>query len=468
MDKNQIKDSLKMLEPTDEQSARMLLKIEEAAREQEAKKQASQKQRNWYPARGLRYACSFVLVIGVLFFSGVGINAATNGKFVETIKESLRIIQTRQDVVGQATDIEERGIEVYAPEILWLDTEYIIFGTQRGVLIYDIAQECISGTIDTQAVDCVYFDSDPKNTHLVKKNNSIILFNSEDGKPYGDYYEYDMLQNEGTELKVVSVGNDKETIETHYTMWETMQKKYGDTFATFAMDAVMVEKFNGEGMYSMRCYSWEDADGVWWKSYLEVHEGEYRLVSYNAEKDVFQETVLNLQTMDSTEAELTELPPFTYSGDNMAIKAICDYIFMEQMEFAEEHIVNIPGFVIYKEVEKDGEYLVFGNFWTYGYQLNGNMLEACNGGEMPACFHLKATDDGYDVIRVDRAGDGADYMADIEAFTKDYPGLADMYSHNDESRVEGMKEYVRMYVTDNQLDVKYVKEYGWDPILIFE
>ena len=30
------------------------------------------------------------------------------------------------------------------------------------------------------------------------------------------------------------------------------------------------------------------------------------------------------------------------------------------------------------------------------------------------------------------------------------------------------KEYIRMYVEDNNLNVEYYKDYGWDPIKLFE
>lgn len=463
-----MKNTLKHLEPTKEQSEKMWREIE-AARHQRNEEQ--QKKIVWYRLPAVRYAFSFVVVMGALFFSGVGINAATNGQFVEMLKESMGITQSRQDVLGQAVDIQERGIEVFAPEILWLDSEYLMFGTHRGIVIYDIQQDCVVGTIDTQAVDCVYFDSDEKSTHLVKNKDVVVLFNSENGKPFGNYYEYKLSQGEGVELAVARVEDDEESLSGYYEVWKSMQNNYNDTFESFAMDEVMVNVFNpNDMMYSRRCFNWQDEQGIMWKTYLQVKEDTYSLVSYNAEQNTFEERVLHLESSASTVGaeEVLEVPPFTYSGENKAIKAICDYMFVTDWKNAEEGVIYIPGFVIFKEVEENGEYLVFGNFWYYGYQLNGNMLESTCGGEMPACFHLIESEDGYSVVSVDQAGDGTDYMADIEEFTKNYEGLADMYSHNDENRTKGMLEYARMYVTDNELDVKYIKEFGWDPIPLFE
>ena len=133
----------------------------------------------------------------------------------------------------------------------------------------------------------------------------------------------------------------------------------------------------------------------------------------------------------------------------------------------EQGEILIPAFIIAKKVEKEDELLVFGNFWTHGFVLNGKMLEVASGGDNPACFHLKQTEDGYEVTEVEQAVDGSDLEESIKAFTKAYPGVYKKLMNGQEGREEAIREYLRMYVGSNQLDIQYYKEFGWDPVKIF-
>ena len=98
------------------------------------------------------------------------------------------------------------------------------------------------------------------------------------------------------------------------------------------------------------------------------------------------------------------------------------------------------------------------------------MLEQTSGGSMPACFHLKKTEDGnYAVVSVDRARDGSYYGDDVKEFCKGYFGLATKVMSSDtEERRAAASEYAAMYAEQNNLDIEYIKEYGWDPYKIFE
>ena len=88
---------------------------------------------------------------------------------------------------------------------------------------------------------------------------------------------------------------------------------------------------------------------------------------------------------------------------------------------------------------------------------------------MPACFHLKETADGYEVVSVEVTGDGAMYDEGIRNFTEGYPGVYELFFTGDPNACDdAQKEYVAMYVKDNHLDIKYMKNYGWDPVPLFE
>ena len=112
---------------------------------------------------------------------------------------------------------------------------------------------------------------------------------------------------------------------------------------------------------------------------------------------------------------------------------------------------------------------MFGNFHWYTYHKIGNILESNSGGEYPACFHLKKVGDGFEVVGVDKAGDAEEYAKGIKQFTKGYTGLYEKYmdwEYNEPLIEKAKKEYIKMYISQNSLDVKYYKDYGWDPVKI--
>ena len=42
------------------------------------------------------------------------------------------------------------------------------------------------------------------------------------------------------------------------------------------------------------------------------------------------------------------------------------------------------------------------------------------------------------------------------------------FDYQPERDKEIREEYIRMYVTDNNLSVEYYKDYGWDPVKLFD
>ena len=167
-----------------------------------------------------------------------------------------------------------------------------------------------------------------------------------------------------------------------------------------------------------------------------------------------------------TQKDGTKMPSFTYVGDNPAIAAICDWFEEEAERHASYGDVWIPSFIILKETDSNGEHLVFGNFWSAGYRLEGDTMVQGGGGEMPACFHLKETENGYSVVSVDKADDGAHYAESIKEFTKDDTGLYNkfMETHNNE---QSEIEFMRMYAEYNGLNINYIKHYGWEPVSLY-
>lgn len=201
MEKEKMKDAFEHLNPTKQQEKDMW---ERLSKSKEMK----------YPKSigktlgKLRYVAAASIVLVVITVSGFGINAATDGAFMSKIKDVIFNKPAREDIVDQAGDIQNRGIEVYASDILYIDENWLVFGNLRGILIYDLKQDAISGTIDTQAIDCMYFNGERKQTHVLEENQKLILFNTKDGVPYGSYYQFEFTMQSDETLKPSATGND--------------------------------------------------------------------------------------------------------------------------------------------------------------------------------------------------------------------------------------------------------------------
>ena len=487
-----ISASLDKLNPTAEQSERMWERLSAAMEEQGKPKQETtgktvdieKVRKNKKKKKGLAYRVMQVAAaIAVMLVIGAAADSMTGGQVYAAIKELLSFGQSRQDVAGNIADIQKRNTEVYAPEIYSCDGKIMVFGTLRGLIVYDMEQGKIAATVDTQAIDCVYYNSDSKRTCVVREGEKLVVFNMSGEQAEGAYHVFDLSQVNGGQLAVTETGNDTENLQLYVEAWKAQEEKYTDTFDFFCEDPklgdIVTNRTDNESKYSERSIGWDDAEGKKKNCFIYVQNGQYYYSIYDYETDAVQTVLMNLEETiasgtglqgeagESTSTALpVTLPEFTYMGDNPAIEAIWEYNKADAMGsygFGEQ--VVIPGYMIFKEVQTEDELLVFGNFYEYGFQLMGNVLECTSGGEKPACYHLKKTSEGYEVVNVEVTGDGAMYDAGIREFTKDYPEVYEMYFSGDpDARENAMVEYVSMYVRGNHLDVKYVKEYGWDPI----
>lgn len=476
MKKDIIKNTMEELNPTEEQSQKMWERLAQAVEEKNKIENANgnTKEAVNKPVKA-RFGIKFKIrpfmtvaaVVAIMILTLVGGNIATEGKIYAKIMEWLNLEQGRQDIVGNMVDSTNRNNTVYAPKVCYMDEEILVFGGLRGIVVYSLQQDAIIGTIDTQKVDSVYFDSYEKNTCILKEKNEIIIFNCESDKAVGSYYAFDLTECKGQALEVARSGNEEELLKSYYKLWMAQEVNYVDTFDYFIDMEEITERLTGnENKWSAESYIWEDNT-----SFLLIENNVFILVSYNVKKDIFHYRTIHM-TMDASkekEQENTSLHQFVYIGENDAIRAIYKYMESEYLEISDaSEAVYIPGYIIYKEVWDGDEYLVFGNFYSYGYMLTGNVLEANMGSEMPACFHLKKSNSGYEVVSVDVAQDGS-YLEDIEEFTKDYPEVRDAFLEYDAKKVtQARREYLQMYVTEHNLDIVYFKDCGWDPIPIFE
>lgn len=296
---------------------------------------------------------------------------------------------------------------------------------------------------------------------------------------------------------------DKKEIRAIYDLWLKYEKTHiYDTFDSFYGSDFLNEDNEKyyDMSYSRYSLSWTDKSGKNMLSCLVVYgQTDYELYTKQADGTLACEK-LDLtvtenndsdpsgdhsgqttegqtsgdQTVGTTETP-DALPTFSYTGEDAVLATVCAYM-MESDEGqgyyrSSEASVYIPAPVIYDSVSVDEDLIVFCNLWSYVYYQNGNTLECESGGESPARLRLHPDADapgGYQVIEDIRTGDGADYYEGIKEFCKGYPGMADKYFNYDESTIDTRESIrttlIRMYVQDNDLNIKYYKDYGWDPV----
>ena len=166
MDDRMIKNAFEKMKPSDEQIDKIWENIECEMQHETVKKTRK------FPA--VKYMLRVAAFAIVIISSGIGIHAATGRDWLSKMKEAIDVEQGDQSVVSVTENMQQRGVDVYAPDIEYIDDTHIVFGNQRGITIYNHEKGEISGTIDTQKVGCIYFNSNEYLTHIVKMGKIIV------------------------------------------------------------------------------------------------------------------------------------------------------------------------------------------------------------------------------------------------------------------------------------------------------
>ena len=353
--------------------------------------------------------------------------------------ESRATDMTRDEVLVLTGDPASNSeFYVYAPAIYYLDSSRLVFGNGTGLVIYNIPESKVDGIIDMQAICSGYYNTDSVSTHVLVDGDKLIVFNTEvsggdltgeagddyentsvNWKPWGYYHIFDLsTAGDGELLAYTESGNDEETITGFIEQGMAFEQEHlRDAFDN--MSYIQSDEMDdivgyGLGTYSEKAFVCRSENNEITFNVLVCRDnakGIYEICS-EAEKEgkepVFTAIDLGItDTLISEVNELNRLPEYKYTGSDPALGVICDYLAGDYAsEYYEGNGVCIPAPVVFQETEKDGELLVFGNFWCDNYCKNGNTLISVSGGEMPACFHLVKSGDTYEIASIDQAEDG--------------------------------------------------------------
>lgn len=476
----------------------------------------------------IKGAALILCLVTAIGFAGITVDTAFGGKAQAAIREIGEKVQASfhrllSDEAKQIADeTVSLPVSVYASDLVGIDEHYLALANERGLLIYDRTQEALAAVLDLQQMECNYLNANSIATRIFMQDEKLYLFNetgieqragketSSDLPEFAYICDLSMLSTQPAEkdptasvdeiklnenlisdtdidtIDYLTRTTDPEVIRGIYDLWMNNAKKqichtfdffYGAEFLD--SDA---EKYD-DMSYSENSLYWTDSDNEKLLSCLVVYgKTDYELYTKYADGSLSSEKLDLTVTTDENSAPAASdtetatdpdtLPPFTYTGDDKVLATICAYMTASEAAqsyySSSEDSVRIPAPLILGIKHKGDDLIVFCNLWSDIYYRNGNTLQSDGGGESPARLRLHPDADapgGYQVIEDLRTGDGSEYEKGIKAFCKGYPGMKRKYFRDNESKREEIRtELVRMYVRDNGLDIKYYKDYGWDPV----
>lgn len=161
--------------------------------------------------------------------------------------------------------------------------------------------------------------------------------------------------------------------------------------------------------------------------------------------------------------DLVDGKAYGYGGDD-PIEAAC-YAYMTETykEYYEPAEYSIPVVkIVHEDLSQENEYLVYGDFWIYNYNGEGDVLKCTSGGNYPGCMHISKDD--YTVTAFDEIADGGEFDKSArEIFGDNYDAFMAVYGDsdaNEKDRLITISDFVNL----NGLEFNYYQDEGWDPV----
>ncbi len=183
-----------------------------------------------------------------------------------------------------------------------------------------------------------------------------------------------------------------------------------------------------------------------------------------SEEDVEEAKEAVQEIVEKAEEIKAELPEYEYPGPEAFYSVLYDYVVTEMGKNSEGGVA-IPDIMITGIDESDKEDIkAYGDFACYRYTLDGDTLERISGGSYPGCVHIKEGADGYTVTGMDMVEDGSGFDESVDRIFGDYAADFRKAYADDAEKEKVWTQTLANYVAANGLDIKYVKDYGWDPV----
>ncbi len=130
----------------------------------------------WQPHGRKTFAAALAgtCVIAVCLLTGVGVNAATDGALLDSIREFCGLPVQQKKTADEGLKLKN---EVYAPELAGCSEKYVVFANERALIVYERQEKKLLAALDLQAMDCNYFNTDSIHTRALLQKDRIYIFN---------------------------------------------------------------------------------------------------------------------------------------------------------------------------------------------------------------------------------------------------------------------------------------------------
>lgn len=99
----------------------------------------------WQPHGRKTFAAALAgtCVIAVCLLTGVGVNAATDGALLDSIREFCGLPVQQKKAADEGLKLKN---EVYAPELAGCSEKYVVFANERALIVYGRQEKASGGT----------------------------------------------------------------------------------------------------------------------------------------------------------------------------------------------------------------------------------------------------------------------------------------------------------------------------------
>ena len=139
-------------------------------------------------------------------------------------------------------------------------------------------------------------------------------------------------------------------------------------------------------------------------------------------------------------------------------QAISDYLLREIAPYYLQGELCVPSLMMVREEDS----CVLGDFWVFWYNVAGDTLKTVSGGSHPGRMTLRYENSKPQVIDFERVEDGSRSMPTAKRIFGDYLDIF-MNMHSNESVREAVRrEQLYEYVQQNNLNVHFYQDFGWE------
>jgi len=125
-----------------------------------------------------------------------------------------------------------------------------------------------------------------------------------------------------------------------------------------------------------------------------------------------------------------------------------------------EYCVPFQTVVAVDERNSD-DILVWGDFWVFNYNLDGDTLKTVSGGSHPGLMHIKQTNTGFEVTAFDQVEDGSGYMPSAKKIFGDKYNNFQTINSDEQRREKHRAEVLATYVQEHNISATKYQDYGW-------